>query len=251
MHNTTAERVAAVRSWLESNHLDAVIIPHEDEYLGEYVPAHNERLHWLTGFTGSAGTAVITREKAAIFVDGRYTVQVRKQVPAELFEYRHLIEEPALDWIINSLPQGSKVAFDPRMHTSAWLKGTQAKLADKVELTALSSNPIDQLWSDRPEPNVSDVRLMATDAVGQSSTSKRAEIARLLKIKGADAAILTELDSICWLLNIRGLDVSRLPHKCGPKQADSHHLQREQEQTDDRVADHGKRDPAEQVGHRE
>lgn len=211
MHNITAERVAAVRSWLESNHLDAVIIPHEDEYLGEYVPAHNERLHWLTGFTGSAGAAVITRENAAIFVDGRYTVQVRKQVPAELFEYRHLIEEPALDWIINSLPQGSKVAFDPRMHTSAWLKGTQAKLAEKVELTALSSNPIDQLWSDRPEPVVSDVRLMATDAVGQSSTSKRAEIARLLKIKGADAAILTELDSICWLLNIRGLDVSRLP----------------------------------------
>ncbi|MDH5922154.1 aminopeptidase P family protein [Vibrio splendidus] len=211
MHNITAERVAAVRAWLETNNLDAVIIPHEDEYLGEYVPAHNERLHWLTGFTGSAGAAVITRETAAIFVDGRYTVQVRKQVPAELFEYRHLIEEPALDWIINSLPQGSKVAFDPRMHTAAWLKGAQAKLAEKVELTTLSSNPIDELWSDRPEPVVSDVRVMATDAVGQSSESKRAEIAGLLKAKGADAAILTELDSICWLLNIRGLDVSRLP----------------------------------------
>ena len=211
MHNITAERVAAVRAWLETNNLDAVIIPHEDEYLGEYVPAHNERLHWLTGFTGSAGAAVITRETAAIFVDGRYTVQVRKQVPAELFEYRHLIEEPALDWIINSLPQGSKVAFDPRMHTAAWLKGAQAKLAEKVELTTLSANPIDELWSDRPEPVVSDVRLMATDAVGQSSESKRAEIAGLLKAKGADAAILTELDSICWLLNIRGLDVSRLP----------------------------------------
>ncbi|MEO9496128.1 MAG: aminopeptidase P family protein [Vibrio splendidus] len=211
MHNITAERVAAVRAWLETNNLDAVIIPHEDEYLGEYVPAHNERLHWLTGFTGSAGAAVITRETAAIFVDGRYTVQVRKQVPAELFEYRHLIEEPALDWIINSLPQGSKVAFDPRMHTAAWLKGAQAKLAEKVELTTLSANPIDELWSDRPEPVVSDVRLMATNAVGQSSESKRAEIAGLLKAKGADAAILTELDSICWLLNIRGLDVSRLP----------------------------------------
>lgn len=211
MHNITAERVAAVRAWLETNNLDAVIIPHEDEYLGEYVPAHNERLHWLTGFTGSAGAAVITRETAAIFVDGRYTVQVRKQVPAELFEYRHLIEEPALDWIINSLPQGSKVAFDPRMHTAAWLKGAQAKLAEKIELTTLSSNPIDELWSDRPEPVISDVRLMATDAVGQSSESKRAEIAGLLKAKGADAAILTELDSICWLLNIRGLDVSRLP----------------------------------------
>ncbi|MCF7498220.1 aminopeptidase P family protein [Vibrio sp. L5-1] len=211
MHNITAERVDAVRAWLETNNLDAVIIPHEDEYLGEYVPAHNERLHWLTGFTGSAGAAVITRETAAIFVDGRYTVQVRKQVPAELFEYRHLIEEPALDWIINSLPQDSKVAFDPRMHTAAWLKGAQAKLAEKVELTTLSANPIDELWSDRPEPVVSNVRLMATNAVGQSSESKRAEIAGLLKAKGADAAILTELDSICWLLNVRGLDVSRLP----------------------------------------
>ncbi|WP_210442687.1 aminopeptidase P family protein [Vibrio crassostreae] len=211
MHNITAERVTAVRAWLEANQLDAVIIPHEDEYLGEYVPAHNERLHWLTGFTGSAGAAVITRENAAIFVDGRYTVQVRKQVPTELFEYRHLIEEPALDWIISSLAQGSKVAFDPRMHTAAWLKGAQAKLADKVELTTLTANPIDELWSDRPTPVVSDIRLMATDAVGQSSESKRAEIAGLLKAKGADASILTELDSICWLLNVRGLDVSRLP----------------------------------------
>lgn len=99
MHNATHERVAAIRQWLVQHNIDALLVPHEDEYLGEYVPAHNERLHWLTGFTGSAGAAVITQEKAAIFVDGRYTVQVTKQVPAELFEYRHLIEEPALDWL--------------------------------------------------------------------------------------------------------------------------------------------------------
>ncbi|MGF1753083.1 aminopeptidase P family protein [Vibrio makurazakiensis] len=211
MHNITAERVTAVRAWLEVNNLNAVIIPHEDEYLGEYVPAHNERLHWLTGFTGSAGAAVITQATAAIFVDGRYTVQVRKQVPGEVFEYRHLIEEPSLDWLIQSLPQGSTVAFDPRMHTAAWLKGAQAKLANKLELKTLSTNPIDELWSDRPAPIVSDVRLMATESVGQSCSSKRSKIAELLKAKDADAAVLTELDSICWLLNIRGLDVSRLP----------------------------------------
>ncbi|MBW3698601.1 aminopeptidase P family protein [Vibrio sp. T187] len=211
MHNITADRVQAVRAWLESNHYDALIVPHEDEYLGEYVPAHNERLLWLTGFTGSAGAAVITRDTAAIFVDGRYTVQVRKQVPESVFEYRHLIEEPSLDWLIQTLPQGSKVAFDPRMHTAAWLKGAQSKLTGKLELATLSSNPIDELWSDRPAPVVSDVRLMATNSVGQSCQSKRAEIAGLLKTKGADAAVLTELDSICWLLNIRGLDVSRLP----------------------------------------
>ncbi|MDN3615569.1 aminopeptidase P family protein [Vibrio gallaecicus] len=211
MHTITAERVNAVRVWLETNQYDALIIPHEDEYLGEYVPAHNERLHWLTGFTGSAGAAIITRDTAAMFVDGRYTVQVRKQVPAEVFEYRHLIEEPALDWAVQTLPANSKVAFDPRMHTAAWLKAAQAKLAGKLELATLASNPIDELWADRPAPIVSDVRLMATESVGQSSTSKRAEVAELLATKESDAAVLTELDSICWLLNIRGLDVSRLP----------------------------------------
>ena len=97
------------------------------------------------------------------------------------------------------------------MHTAAWLKGAQAKLAEKVELTTLSANPIDELWSDRPEPVVSDDRHMSQDAVGQTRESKRAENERIKKAKGADAAILTELDSICWLLNIRGLDVSRLP----------------------------------------
>ncbi|EGQ8503062.1 aminopeptidase P family protein [Vibrio parahaemolyticus] len=211
MHNDTLSRVNAIREWLAQHNIDALLIPHEDEYLGEYVPAHNERLHWLTGFTGSAGTAVITQHKAAIFVDGRYTVQVTKQVPNELFEYRHLIEEPALDWIQDNLTANASVAIDPRMHSSAWLDMAQAKLAGKLELNILSSNPIDALWHDRPAPVVSDVRLMPTEAVGQSSESKRKEIAQLVTKAGADSAIITALDSICWLLNVRGLDVSRLP----------------------------------------
>lgn len=211
MHNDTQSRVNAVREWLAQHNIDALLVPHEDEYLGEYVPAHNERLHWLTGFTGSAGAAVITKDKAAIFVDGRYTVQVTKQVPADLFEYRHLIEEPALDWIKDHLANGASVAIDPRMHNSAWLDMAQAKLAGALELKILASNPIDELWHDRPVPVVSDVRLMATKAVGQSSESKRQEIAELVKKTGADSAVITALDSICWLLNVRGLDVSRLP----------------------------------------
>ncbi|WP_253650887.1 aminopeptidase P family protein [Vibrio sp. Y29_XK_CS5] len=211
MHNDTQSRVNAIREWLAQHNIDALLVPHEDEYLGEYVPAHNERLHWLTGFTGSAGAAVITKDKAAIFVDGRYTVQVTKQVPADLFEYRHLIEEPALDWIKDHLANGASVAIDPRMHNSAWLDMAQAKLAGALELKILASNPIDELWHDRPAPVVSDVRLMATEAVGQSSESKRQEIAELVKKTGADSAVITALDSICWLLNIRGLDVSRLP----------------------------------------
>ncbi|EHE7897871.1 aminopeptidase P family protein [Vibrio parahaemolyticus] len=211
MHNDTLSRVNAIREWLAQHNIDALLIPHEDEYLGEYVPAHNERLHWLTGFTGSAGAAVITQHKAAIFVDGRYTVQVTKQVPNELFEYRHLIEEPALDWIQDNLTANASVAIDPRMHSSAWLDMAQAKLAGKLELNILSSNPIDELWHDRPAPVVSDVRLMPTEAVGQSSESKRKEIAQLVAKAGADSAVITALDSICWLLNVRGLDVSRLP----------------------------------------
>ncbi|WP_417878263.1 aminopeptidase P family protein [Vibrio sp.] len=211
MHNDTQSRVNAIREWLAQHNIDALLIPHEDEYLGEYVPAHNERLHWLTGFTGSAGAAVITKDKAAMFVDGRYTVQVTKQVPADLFEYRHLIEEPALDWIKENLTAGAAVAIDPRMHSSAWLDTAQSKLAGKFELNMLTSNPIDELWHDRPAPVVSDVRLMPTEAVGQSSESKRQEIAQLIKNAGADSAVITALDSICWLLNVRGLDVSRLP----------------------------------------
>lgn len=211
MHNATHERVAAIRQWLVQHNIDALLVPHEDEYLGEYVPAHNERLHWLTGFTGSAGAAVITQEKAAIFVDGRYTVQVTKQVPAELFEYRHLIEEPALDWLKTNLPRGASVAIDPRMHNATWLSNAQNKLADVLQLKILEANPIDQLWHDRPAPIVSDVRLMPTEAVGQSCASKREEIAQLFSQNGADSAVITALDSICWLLNVRGLDVSRLP----------------------------------------
>lgn len=211
MHNETLSRVNAIREWLIQHNIDALLVPHEDEYLGEYVPAHNERLHWLTGFTGSAGAAVITKDKAAIFVDGRYTVQVTKQVPGDLFEYRHLIEEPALDWVLDNLPTNASVAIDPRMHSSAWLDMAQAKLAGKLELNILTNNPIDELWHDRPTPVVSDVRLMPTEAVGQSSESKRQEIAQLVKKAGADSAVITALDSICWLLNVRGLDVSRLP----------------------------------------
>lgn len=211
MHNETLSRVNAIREWLIQHNINALLVPHEDEYLGEYVPAHNERLHWLTGFTGSAGAAVITKDKAAIFVDGRYTVQVTKQVPGDLFEYRHLIEEPALDWVLDNLPTNASVAIDPRMHSSAWLDMAQAKLAGKLELNILTNNPIDELWHDRPAPVVSDVRLMPTEAVGQSSENKRQEIAQLVKKAGADSAVITALDSICWLLNVRGLDVSRLP----------------------------------------
>ncbi|KQB03158.1 aminopeptidase P family protein [Vibrio metoecus] len=211
MPNSYTQRLANFRDWLQNQQLDAFIVPHEDEYLGEYVPEHNERLHWLTGFTGSAGAAIVATNHAAIFVDGRYTVQVRKQVSPELFEYRHLIEEPYLSWLVQTLPQGSKVGYDPRMHRGSWLIQAQKLLAGRVFLVPVTSNPIDVLWIDRPAPVVSEMRLMPFSSVGQTSLEKRQLIANTLREKNADCVVLTELDSIAWLLNIRGLDVSRLP----------------------------------------
>lgn len=211
MQEHISGRVEQIQSWLSDNDLDAFIVAHEDEYLGEYVPAHNERLHWLTQFTGSAGAAVITRDKAAIFVDGRYTVQVRKQVPADSFEYCHLIEQPPLDWSIETLELGARIGVDPRMHRGSWYQNALEKLAGRYELVAVNDNPIDLFWSDRAAAQLSNVRLMPLDKVGQSSLDKRTQLAQNLTSNNADAAIITELDSICWLLNVRGLDVSRLP----------------------------------------
>ena len=211
MHEVTSQRVEQLRQWLVANQYDALLIPHEDEYLGEYIPAHNERLLWATGFTGSAGMAVITQDNAAMFVDGRYVVQVRKEVPGDVFEYRHLIEEPAIQWVQDTLAQGSKVAVDPRLHSAAWLTKATAETEGKLELVSLTANPIDSLWADRPEPLLTDARLMGLELVGQSSADKRALIAAKLKEQQAEAVLLTQPDSICWLLNIRGLDVPCFP----------------------------------------
>ncbi|MGF1785453.1 aminopeptidase P family protein [Photobacterium swingsii] len=211
MQAVISQRVEQIRQWLAENQYDALLIPHEDEYLGEYIPAHNERLHWVTGFTGSAGMAVITQDKAAVFVDGRYVVQVRKQVPGDVFEYRHLIDEPPISWAQENLTAGSKVAVDARLHSSAWLARTCENVADKLNVISIDTNPIDTLWHDRPAPTLSNAKLMGLDFVGQSSADKRALIAAELKKQGAEAALLTQLDSIAWLLNIRGSDVPSLP----------------------------------------
>lgn len=211
MQAVISQRVEQIRQWLAENQYDALLIPHEDEYLGEYIPAHSERLLWATGFTGSAGMAVITQDKAAVFVDGRYVVQVRKQVPGDVFEYCHLIDEPPVTWTQENLAAGSTVAVDARLHSSAWLARTCENVADKLNIISIDANPIDTLWHDRPAPTLSSAKLMGLDFVGQSSTDKRALIAAELKKQGAEAALLTQLDSIAWILNVRGSDVPSLP----------------------------------------
>jgi len=191
---------------------DALFVPRADEYLGEYIPAHKERLCWVSGFSGSAGMVLVLREQAAIFVDGRYTVQVRAQVPAALFSYHHLIEEPPAQWLASVLPRGARVACDPRLHSLQWYRDAQARLGEAgIELLTDTDNLVDRCWRDRPEPIVSPALLLDEAFTGESSEHKRRRIADVINARGCDAALVFAPDSVSWLLNIRGTDMPQLP----------------------------------------
>jgi Xaa-Pro aminopeptidase len=147
-----AERLARVRRHMSGLGLDALIVPRADEYLGEYIPERNERLRWISGFTGSAGVVIVLQDRAVIFVDGRYTVQVTKQVPEDLFEVLHLIEEPHLPWLAGQLEADSRVGCDPRLHPYRWYREAGKTLrAAGIELVGTDENVIDACWDDRPE----------------------------------------------------------------------------------------------------
>ncbi|SIQ46462.1 Xaa-Pro aminopeptidase [Shewanella morhuae] len=212
MPHSIASRLGAIRSELTAANLDAFIIPRADEYLGEYVPEHNERLYWATHFTGSAGLAIVLKDRAAIFTDGRYTVQVRLQVDAALFSYESLTDTPQIEWLCDALPAGSRVGFDARLHTLAWFENAKAIL-DKaqIELVSVAQNPIDLHWQHRPAPSSAPITLFSNESAGKTSLQKRTEIGTLVKKAGADVALIAALDSFCWLLNIRGNDIPRLP----------------------------------------
>ncbi|GGI70098.1 aminopeptidase P family protein [Shewanella gelidii] len=206
------ERLQAVRHEMQRQNVDAFIIPRADEYLGEYVPAHNERLLWISEFTGSAGMVIVLKDGAAIFVDGRYTVQVRQQVDGQLFEYLSLVDTPQIAWLIEKLGTGTKVGYDSRLHTLAWQQHASKRLtAAGIELTALEQNPVDLSWQNRPQAPTASAMLFDESLAGQSSFDKRHAVARSVADLGADVALVTALDSICWLLNIRGQDVPCLP----------------------------------------
>jgi len=206
------QRLTAVRASLASEGYDALIVPRADQYLGEYLPAHNERLKWITGFNGSAGLVLILRDKAAIFVDGRYTVQVRSEVPESLFEYHHLLDEPPVAWLSTQLSPGARVACDPRLHSRDWYRQTRSTLSDgDLELIADTDNLIDRCWNNRPEPVISPAVLHPLRYSGESSVDKRARIGQTVQEQGADAALIFAPDSVSWLLNIRGTDIPCLP----------------------------------------
>jgi len=191
---------------MEKENVDVVIIPHQDEYLSEYLPPQNERLNWATGFTGSAGMAVVGKDKAAIFVDGRYTVQVQEQVDKNIFEILHLTENPYIEWIKNNFSENSKIGYDSKLNTPVWFNNISKKL-ERYNLVSLNRNPIDVLWENRPSAKIDKALLLSEDYSGESSQSKRQRIADTIKSSGNDSAFLSKLDSIMWLLNIRGNDV--------------------------------------------
>ncbi|PID54748.1 MAG: X-Pro aminopeptidase [Gammaproteobacteria bacterium] len=208
----TAQRLHALREIMSARQYDALIIPRADEYLGEYLPEHNERLLWATGFTGSAGMAIVLKGGAAIFVDGRYTVQVRDQVDETLFAYHHFIDEPPVTWLGEQLGEGAKVVCDPRLHSLAWFEQAKKVLARAgCELVADADNLIDNCWDDRPAPLVKQALLHQQQYTGEHSRDKRARLGERLKQQKLDAALIFAPDSVSWLLNIRGRDVPTLP----------------------------------------
>ena len=206
------ERAAKLRAELDRRGLDGFLIPRSDEHQGEYVPPHAERLRWLTGFSGSAGMAIVLRDKAAIFVDGRYTLQVRGQVDLDTFEAKHLMDEPPARWIEENLPRGAKLACDPWLHTIDAVARFR-KAAEKAggTLVAVETNPLDAVWADQPEPPVAKVVPHPMEFAGETAADKIRRIAGDIMVGDADTAVLTMPDSIAWLFNIRGADVPHTP----------------------------------------
>jgi len=204
---THAERLAALRAELARAGVEGVLVPRADEHLGEYVPPSGERLAWLTGFTGSAGLAVVLADRAAIFTDGRYTTQVAQQTDPALWERRHITEEPPAAWLREHAP-GRRIGYDPWLHAEAALLRLEESGATLVPLEA---NPVDAIWTGRPAPPQAPAFVQPAEFAGRSAAEKRAEAAAALREANQDAAVLADAHSIAWLLNIRGGDLDHTP----------------------------------------
>jgi Xaa-Pro aminopeptidase len=210
--STHAARLSALRDQLSRDRLDGFVVPLTDEHMSEYVGAYAQRLAWLTGFQGSAGTAVVLPQEAAIFTDGRYTLQVREQVSGDDWQFVGVPETSVSGWLGEHARSGARIGYDPWLHTRAWLNEARAALAGVgAELVAVDTNPVDAVWPDRPAPSDAVLRVQPEEAAGRSSAAKRADVADWLSGVGADAVVVPALDSIAWLLNVRGNDVDRTP----------------------------------------
>jgi len=211
-----AQRMADLRQELRRRGLDGFVVPRADEHQGEYVPRRSQRLAWLTGFSGSAGLAIVLLDKAAIFVDGRYTLAVQAQVDTAAFVPHQIPEDSPETWIAANLPKGGKLAFDPWLQT---VDGHErfARAAQRAggSFVPVEQNPIDAVWKDRPAAPLAPVLPHPVEFAGETSEQRRRRIADSVAAKGADVALLTAPDSIAWLLNVRGGDVPRTPFALG------------------------------------
>jgi Xaa-Pro aminopeptidase len=210
--STYEDRLKALREQLKRDRLDGFVVPLTDEHMSEYVGAYAQRLAWLTGFQGSAGSAVVLPEEAAIFVDGRYTLQVREQVDATHWQYVGVPQSSTAQWLREHAPDGARIGYDPWLHTKSWVRQAAEALAEKgAELVAVESNPVDAVWPDRPAPSAARLIVHPDNYAGRNAADKRQEMADWLSSKKADAVVLSALDSIAWTFNIRGQDVDRTP----------------------------------------
>src|SRR3954449_4204763 len=207
-----ADRLKALREQLKANSLDGFVVPLTDEHMSEYVGSYAQRLAWLTGFQGSAGSAVVLPQEAAIFVDGRYTLQVRQQVSPTEWSYQSVPETSTTEWLKEHAPEGARIGYDPWLHTRDWVTKAKEALASRgAELVPVARNPIDEVWKDRPEASKAKLVVQPDQYAGKSGAEKRTEIGDWLVKHHADAAVLSALDSIAWAFNIRGADVTHTP----------------------------------------
>ncbi|MGA2565752.1 MAG: aminopeptidase P family protein [Pseudolabrys sp.] len=208
----SAARVAALRAELKRRGLDGFVVPRADRQQNEYLPASEQRLAWLTGFTGSAGAAIVLAERAALFVDGRYTVQAAAQIDAKLFSIEHLVDSPPEQWLERNLKSGAKLGYDPWLHTSESAEKLRKACATAgAELAAVAGNPIDALWSDRPAPPAGPVTLRDIKLAGESAPDKLKRIQSELKTLRADALVVSDPQNVAWAFNIRGSDIAHTP----------------------------------------
>jgi Xaa-Pro aminopeptidase len=211
-----AQRLADLRAELKRRGLDGFIVPRADEHQGEYVAKSAQRLEWLTGFTGSAGIAVVLTDRAAIFVDGRYTLQVRDQVDMAAFEPRHVTDQPPGEYLAATLKPGQRLGYDPWLLTHGAVERLAASCAKAgAELVAVDENPLDAVWRGRPPAPIAPVAPHLDRYAGRGAPDKRQDIAARLAADGYDAAVITDPSSIAWLFNIRGGDVPHAPLPLG------------------------------------
>jgi Xaa-Pro aminopeptidase len=206
------DRLKALRAQLATQSLDGFVVPLTDEHMSEYVGSYAQRLAWLTGFEGSAGSAVVLPAEAAIFVDGRYTLQARDQVDPTHWSYQSVPETSVAQWLKAHAPDGARIGYDPWLHTRGWVRAAREALAARgATLVPVGTNPVDAIWSDRPLPSAARLVVQPDALAGKSSLEKRTAIAAWLNENGYDAVVLAALDSIAWTFNIRGRDVARTP----------------------------------------